>query len=563
MKYTRAIDANEFFTKQNTPYVYPLLKGHKLTLDELKSIKPEEVSDKIPARLVVGMASCQMSRVQAWLEAFLTPLSKNYGAFEFTKDSTDILVDFEKVNETAASENWNFDDILMFGIDVAALYPSVQFEYLKLALNDCFDSCTNWSQHVKSILVELIMYTLENQQLYWNQMYYILNKGIPTRGKHCVPLANIFLSYIIKNLLRTDLIFRNEFENSVKLWKRYIDDCGGVFLGQSNFERFFTTLEEQFNKFGLQLTHETSMEKLVLLDIEIYVENNKFNTKEHRKETASNSYIKFGSSHPSHCFKGIIKSQMHRLRRLCSKDTDFLSAINHLKTRCLNSGYDRNLVECILNQATTLERNLTPRTHSFDDSAVRKVRWVIVSGTSYEKRITEFTRNINALLNNHKIELEIVKSTGSNLGQLLFNNKEKFDVNTCTQRNCGICSNGMRPEGNKITGKISNFTYNIDTKMNCNNCGIYRITCPCSAAYTGKTTTSFGKRCDEHFQRYRESSVQDHSKVCPQGRNKEQYQILFLENCLNRGKYTLSEKEYLWNERLGGEINVQKILGTT
>ena len=74
IKYTRAIDTNEYFSKQDTPYIYPLLKAHKLTLEELKSIKPDEVCDKIPARLVIGMSSCQMSRVQAWLESFLTPL---------------------------------------------------------------------------------------------------------------------------------------------------------------------------------------------------------------------------------------------------------------------------------------------------------------------------------------------------------------------------------------------------------------------------------------------------------------------------------------------------------
>ena len=51
-----------------------------------------------------------------------------------------------------------------------------------------------------------------------------------------------------------------------------------------------------------------------------------------------------------------------------------------------------------------------------------------------------------------------------------------------------------------------------------------------------------------------------HSKECPQWRRKEDYKLQFLENVFGRGKYTLSEREYLWNERLGGEINIQKIL---
>ena len=73
----------------------------------------------------------------------------------------DILIDFDRINQVAELENWDFSDIILVGIDVQALYPSVVFEYLKLALNDCFDKCTEWSQDVKLILVNLIVYTLE------------------------------------------------------------------------------------------------------------------------------------------------------------------------------------------------------------------------------------------------------------------------------------------------------------------------------------------------------------------------------------------------------------------
>ena len=37
-------------------------------------------------------------------------------------------------------------------------------------------------------------------------------------------------------------------------------------------------------------------------------------------------------------------------------------------------------------------------------------------------------------------------------------------------------------------------------------------------------------------------------------------QVQFLENVWDRGKYSLSEREYLWNKRMKGSINVQKTL---
>lgn len=323
----------------------------------------------------------------------------------------------------------------------------------------------------------------------------------------------------------------------------------------------WTFLSDKFEQFGLNLTHEVSKKKLVLLDIEIYIENNMFHTKEHRKETSSKSYIKFGSAHPSYTFKGIIKSQMYRLRRLCSKKSDFLIAVDDLKIRCINSGYDKLLVNSILNQADTLNRSLVGWKKCQKDSDMKIIRWVILSGSSYEKTITNFTCNINDLVKNHKIKLELVKCTGSNLGSLLFNNREKFKKeDTCDAAKCIICKDGVRSSSYEVSSKVTSYKYNIDRNINYKDRGIYRITCPCTAAYTGKTTTSFLKRFNEHFKDYNDSSVNDHRKTCLLGRNQGSYKIQFLENSYNRGKYTLSEREYLWNERLGGEINVQKIL---
>ena len=491
---------------------------------------------------------------------FLTPLSKIYGDFEYTKDTNDLLIDFSKLNDTAERELWNFDDIMLFGIDVQALYPSVKFKYLKLALLDCFEKCTNWSSSVKTILIDIIMYTVENQQIFWNNTFYLLNKGIPTGGKHCVPLANILLTFIMIDLLRRDSSFSALFNTNIKLWKRYIDDCGGVFLGRNSFQQFFDTLNNHFNKFDLNLTHEVSTKSIHLLDIEVFIDNGQFHTKEYRKVTACNSYIKFGSAHPKHCFRGIIKSQMLRLRRLCSRDCDFHDAIAKLKERCINSGYDIKLVDNILLCANSLERVLTPKVRDTSDSNFYKIRWVVLSGTPYEKQITEFVRNLNSILFDHGIKLEIVKSTGSSIGQLLFNNNIKSEVSfTCSNSHCSICKNSLRPDEHFAISPTNGRKYSISPNINCENCGIYAIKCPCSSLYTGKTTTTFVNRFNEHFTS-KSSSIYEHCNTCTIGREKHSYSVQFLENVFSRGKYTLSEREYLWNERLRGLMNVQKTL---
>ena len=110
--------------------------------------------------------------------------------------------------------------------------------------------------------------------------------------------------------------------------------------------------------------------------------------------------------------------------------------------------------------------------------------------------------------------------------------------------------------------RLSDFKYRINANLNCDSSGIYRIICPCSASYCGKTTTSFNRRFDEHFQDSKDSSILDHTKICTLGSDKTNYKIQFLESSFNRGKFTLSEREFLWNDRLQCELNIQKILRT-
>ena len=354
--------------------------------------------------------------------------------------------------------------------------------------------------------------------------------------------------------------FRTQFETNLKLWKRYIDDCGGAYLGRELFLReFFGPLQEQFNKFGLLLTYEVSHIQIQLLDIEVFIDG-QFHTREYRKETASNSYVKYGSAHPKHSFKGIVKSQMFRLRRLCSRDSDFMDAIGKLRQRCVNSGYDEVMVDSILSQANTLVRSLTPNPRDISTDT-HLVRWVILSGSEYEKQIQSFASRINRTLINHNIKLEIVKSTGSCIGNLLFNNNVKSTVaRACGSPNCNVCLKGLRPDSNEIVSPTNGRSYVVTKNINCSNAGIYCICCACLSLYTGKTTGQFNKRTDEHFDPSKSSAVLDHTRTCEVGRNKEDYTVQYLENMYSRGKYTLSEREYLWNERLRGILNIQKTL---
>ena len=369
-------------------------------------VLPEHVATEIPARLVVGKACCQMFGIQCWLECFLTPLAIRYGNFEYIKNSNDMLVKIEEVKSTAVEEMWDWDMITLFTIDVKAFYPSVKFEFLEIVLTNCFQGCTNWNPYNIDILITIIMYTLSNQQISWLNHYYVLNQGIPTGAKHSIPLAKNFLTFILLGLLNS--IFKMTFESNMKLWKRFIDDCGSMISGNIEvFLSFFQMLHTHFNKYALDLTcdsdtyiidNENIREKgekhATFLDIDVFKAGNTIHTREHRKAT---SYLKYNSAHPRHTFAGIIKSQLYRLHRLCYRNIDYENAVADLKLRCIKSEYPITVIGNILNTAPNIIRTITknPQLHNQDETPT--VSLVVLSGRSYGKLFSDFATKMNNL----------------------------------------------------------------------------------------------------------------------------------------------------------------------
>ena len=95
------------------------------------------------------------------------------GVFEYIKDSTDMLRHLEEKKRELSSEETIWNDIILYTIDVKALYPSVKFPYLFDSLKDCFKTCTKWTNHQITILLEIIFHTLQHQQLKWDDKIYL------------------------------------------------------------------------------------------------------------------------------------------------------------------------------------------------------------------------------------------------------------------------------------------------------------------------------------------------------------------------------------------------------
>ena len=187
------------------------------------------------------------------------------------------------------------------------------------------------------------------------------------------------------------------------------------------------------------------------------------------------------------------------------------------------------------------------------------VHHIALAHSNAEKEIEIFVKSMNTALQHQNVCFELVKTTAPTLGKLLFNNNNTgMDVIDCCTSHCYICSNDARGDLKEVKSSANGATYKIDGKTTCGNSGIYCITCKCTEQYSGKTTVMYCKRHKEHWTS--NTSVREHINNCTERPTTNDVKIQLLENMWNRGKYSLSEREYLWNRRLKGSINIQKTL---
>ena len=151
--------------------------------------------------------------------------------------------------------------------------------------------------------------------------------------------------------------------------------------------------------------------------------------------------------------------------------------------------------------------------------------------------------------------MKIVKTTGPIIVQLLFNNSNKalHDNIDCPLSNCFVCSNDIQNTSGVASSTTNGTHFRLGKPLNCSQGGIYLVSGACSEQYTGKTV-HFGPRMKEHLRTSKSSTVYKHMQNCSTCNDVKDFTCTYIENYNDRGKYSLSEREYLWNHRFQGTV---------
>ena len=270
----------------------------------------------------------------------MCPLVPNLGTY--VKDTNHALRIFNDphLHNTTTGERF------IYIMDIKSLYTVIPnnrgLEALAYFINKrpVLDPLTSTLTRLTELVLSLNAFT-------FNGDFYQHIGGVAMCGKMGPNYACLFDGY-----LDLEEWIASQYSGFVpQLHKRYIDVvievacCSHVDL--ENYIRFISNFHPAF-----QFTHTISDTELSFLDITLRITDH-ISTTVYYKDTDTHTYLHHQSSHPSHCKKGLPRSQLLRLRRLCSEDSDFLENGGEMVSFFEQSGYSP---ACLQNDLQAIRR---------------------------------------------------------------------------------------------------------------------------------------------------------------------------------------------------------------
>ena len=100
-----------------------------------------------------------------------------------------------------------------------------------------------------------------------------------------------------------------------------------------------------------------STNEVHFLNVTISLKHGKLKTTLFTKPTDSQFYLKTSSCHPSHVLKNIPKGQLIRLRRICSRKSDYLLNSETLRKQFIERSFQGKELKKTIKQVQKMDRN--------------------------------------------------------------------------------------------------------------------------------------------------------------------------------------------------------------
>ena len=387
---------------------------------------------------------------------------------------------------------------------------------------------------------------LRKNHFEFNGSLYLQIRGTAMGTKCAVALSSLFMGRLEKALLEG-------FDLKPLIWLRFIDDIFFLWThGEEALLRFFTYANTHHPT--IKFTMDKNLRTINFLDTAVIIDQNsrELYTTLYVKPTDTRDFLHYSSAHPATTKQKGPYGQFLRIRRICTKDTDFNREARALLFAYLKRGYPLNILEEHLQKASGFSQDelLEPKTKIQEDKQV-----VILDYNPGNPDIMQIIHKYWPLISSSRTLGKIFPSSPlgafrrqKNLKDLLVASKLRYPPppprapppnprnTTCPKITCRYC----RIMDKAKTATSSALNTNIKTRYSCTvSCltpnVVYLIIClKCQSQYIGETQRKVKERIGEHLRfiknfgnpNVKDTPVSQHFNICCKKPAQLRFQIL-------------------------------------
>lgn len=303
---------------------YILPKIHK---DPKKWTVPFQIP---PGRPIVSDCHSETYFTAEFIDHYLNPLSIRHPSY--VRDTYHFISIVKNLEIPTNS--------FFFSMDVDSLYTNIDIPAGLNSVKKIFQKYPDDARPDNELL-DLLNINLTRNDFVFNNKFYLQVKGTAMGKKFAPAYANIFMANW------EEQVFAKCPQRPLHYW-RYLDDIWGIWTGtKEEFEIFVNILNSHDP--SIQLKYELDEKTIDFLDTTTFKGptfhlSHKLDVKVHFKITDTHALLFKTSLHPKHTFAGIVKSQLLRFKRICTRETDFHEAKRILFTELKKRGYSKPML---------------------------------------------------------------------------------------------------------------------------------------------------------------------------------------------------------------------------
>ena len=514
-RYTHILTPNEKRAITNFDYrstnIYGVPKIHKSSLIKdaipgcsgvcLNLKRPSDLSLRIifggPKNVTTGIADM----VDALLKPFVGLVKAR------VRDVTDFI------NRIPAFETTVLPTIQMWSVDVKDMYQNIEhglgLKAIEFWLNRYPEKLP--VRISKKFVLEALLFVLQNNTGYFNGCFYRQVRGTATGIKPAPSYADLTMGYLEIILFYQ---IKEKINNKVadffwENYRRYLDD--GQIMWDQRLGDFQQVLQLMNNLHpAIEFTSECSNSRLTYLNVTILKTDNGFQTEIYNKETDSDTYLPFSSSHPRHCREAIPFGLARSVRALTDDDNTVQEKLKVLRERLTRCGYPGGLVETAFKTALALNKEEL-RIDKVQNISHQEIAFVHQYDPTLPQIFPQIKELTSRLFSSHQLrpifgDCRIINSQREppSLGSLLQHSRfdgsltvERGGVKKCGISGCACCEDIL--EVSSFFFVNSGIDFEIKVPMTCTVRNvIYLLQCKgCNKTYIGETV-NFRNRMSSH-----------------------------------------------------------------